>query len=262
MSDHREHAAEDDGRKRYFIVNTGRCGSTLLTVILADAGADFGLPTPGGWDPAGGDMEHPEIVRISRLFRRAAYIAPGKRYFLFYKYLADARRSLGKRRLRAVLERLHYAKADNLTLWIWHIAAMGYRPQIILSYRRFGPTARSYFLARGLSIERLATYYRRVNGDGLLMLDTYGGCAISYEELVDPEEVAWAGALAEITGLDRDRLLASRDRRLASDDEGGRATAAGENRLYDPGAEHLYRELRQLKGIAVPPSRQFLRIAP
>ncbi len=261
MPDRRGRSPRSDERNRFFVVNTGRCGSTLLTAIMADAGAEFGLAAPGAWDPAGGDMEHPEFVRISRLFRRAEYIASGKRYFLFYKYLADARRSIGKRRLRRILKRVRFAKADNMNLWIWHVAAMGYRPRIILSYRDFGPTARSYFLMRGLSLEKFSAHYRRVNGDGLLMLHAYGGCAVSYEELVDPGETAWAEALSKVTGLDHGRLLESRARRLSMEPSEEPAEQGPEVALSDPESERLFRRLRELKGVVVPPSEQFLRVA-
>ena len=44
-------------QKRFFIVNPGRTGSTLLAAILADAGADFCFETPESWDPTTGDTE-------------------------------------------------------------------------------------------------------------------------------------------------------------------------------------------------------------
>jgi len=247
----------NDDVTRYFVVNVGRCGSTLLSAILADAGAEFGIPIPERWSESTGALEHSVIQECSRLFRRADYIAPGKRYFPFYKYLADARRSVAKRKIARVLREVRFAKATDMTLWIWHVSKMGYRPRIILSYRGFAANAISYYLLRGLDFTRFAAYYRRVNMNGLLMVHTYGGCAISYEELIDPDEVSWAEALSGTTGFDRDRLLEARANRLSERSFEPRTLPS---LVHDVDAEEVYRCLGELKGVAVPPSPQFLRL--
>jgi hypothetical protein len=87
------------------------------------------------------------------------------------------------------------------------------------------------------------------------MLDAYGGCAVSYEEIVDPKDTAWADALALTTGLGRDVLLAARDKRI----EGKVQQCPEVVGLSDPTAERIYEMLRKLKGVAVEPSSQFRR---
>ncbi len=242
---------------RYFILCTGRSGSTLLAAILADCGAEFGMPNPDDWDRAGGDLEHPLVSRCSLLFRRAGYIQGGKRYFLLYKYMIDNYRSRGKKLLRRALAEARFVKAMNVDLWLWHVPKFGYQPRMIVSYRAFGETARSYFVRTGIRLPEFADYYRRTYGNALLMMDVFGGCAVSWEELADPAETGWADALSQATGFDRDALLASRARRLKPED------GAGDNRpkvpLHDEASEKIYRELRSLSGIYVPPSHQFRR---
>ncbi len=108
----------------------------------------------------------------------------------------------------------------------------------------------------GMGFEDIVEYYCRINQNALLLLDTYGGCAVSYEEVVDPEDTAWADALALTTGLSRDALLAARDKRIKHKVQQNRKVVE----LGDPRAGRVYEKLRMLKGIAVEPSPQFRRI--
>ena len=258
-----------DDRIRYFIINSGRCGSSLLAAILADSGADFGLPVPKDWSQDEGALEHPDVDYVSRQFRRAAYLLPRKRSSLLVKYLIDARQSLGKKRARQVLPKITYAKTDNLDLWTWHLTKMGYRPRIIVSYRDFAATARSFFILRGLHFHQFAANYSRTYENALMMLDVFGGCAVSFEEMVNPEETAWAEALSQATGIPADRLLHHRGERLKEgggkpkDRPSAEAGPSSANRpkieLSDPRATMVEQQLRQLKGCYLPPSAQVQR---
>ncbi len=247
-----------DDKTRYFIVCTGRSGSSLLAAVLADAGAQFDMQIPEDWDPADGELEHRLVEECSRLFRRASYIQGGKRYFLLYKYMIDFYRSQGKKRLRAALARARYVKALNADLWMSNVVKLGYRPRIIVNYRDFAANARSYYLMTGMRLPEFATYYRRINGNALLMLNVFGGCAIESDELTDLGETAWADALAQATGLDREALLASRARRVKP-----RAMDGSDNApvvpLHDAACEQVCSDLRSLKGIHFPPSGQMRR---
>ncbi|WP_420349073.1 hypothetical protein [Pelagibius sp.] len=258
-----------DDRLRYFIINSGRCGSSLLAAILADSGADFGLPVPADWSQDEGALEHPDIDYVSRQFRRAAYLLPRKRSSLLVKYQIDIRQSRAKKRARQVLSQVGYAKTDNLDLWTWHVTKMGYHPRIIVSYRDFAATARSFFILRGLHFHHFAENYSRTYENALMMLDVYGGCAVAFEEMVNPNETAWADALSQATGLPRDRLLHHRDERLKEGGGRPRETAGPDgaapaaNRpkivLESPRAAAVEAQLRRLKGCYLPPSAQIRR---
>lgn len=236
-----------------------RCGSSLLAAILADAGADFGLSVPFDWSPDRGALEHPDIDYVSRQFRRASYLLSNKRSSLFVKYLIDIRRSLGKRRARRVLREVRYAKSDNLDLWIWHLTKMGYRPRIIVSFRNFAATARSFFVLRGVGLNQFAERYSRIYGNALLMLDVFGGCAVSFEELVDVNETAWAEALAQATSLPSDSLLHYRNERLK---QGTGNVSEGSSKVHvaNPQVSFVEERLRQLKGCFIPASPQIRRM--
>ena len=245
----------NDDKVRFIMVTTGRSGSSLLAAIIADAGGKFGFPSKDEWDPESGAMEHPLAQQASLLFRRAYYLRRVKRLFFFYKYLIDIRRSLGKKKLRKVLKDAHFIKSNNMDLWVWHLTKMGCRPRIIATYRRFSGNARGLFIMMGMGFDDIVEYYCRINQNALLMLDTYGGCAVSYEEVVDPDDTAWADALALTTGLSRNALLAARGKRI-KDKILKYPEVVG---LSDPTADRIYENLRKLKGVAVEPSPQFRR---
>lgn len=242
-------------KERYFLVTSGRAGSSLLGAILADAGGDFGMPTPDSWDPTSGQMEHPLSVEAGRLFRRAYYLRKGKRYFLFYKYLIDFRRSRGKKKLRQLLKDTRFVKIASVEM-IQHGAKLGHQPRIIAIYRRFPGVARSLFLRRrDMGYDDILDTYCRTNRNALLMLDVYGGCAISFEELVDPRQTSWAAALGAVTGLDRDALLSARDSRVTKSQKKDDRPV----NLDAPEADHVFNQLNSLKGLAIAPSKQASR---
>lgn len=249
---------QDEDLTRYFIVTTGRSGSSLLAAILGDSGADFGLSVPKDWDKNSGTLEHPAIDEVSRLFRRARYVSAGKRYFLFYKYLIDMRRSLGKKKLKRALRTIRYSKGENFDLWIWHVIKLGYRPQIIVTYRNFVDTAIGYYIIHGLDTQDFAARYTRAYRNALLMLNVFGGCAVDYAELIDPAETAWAEALARVTGLDRERLIESRAQRVEQR-SGADVTGNTMANLTIPEVDGVYKDLQQLRGVYIPPSRQIMR---
>ncbi len=248
----------EENRARYFIVSSGRCGSSFLAAILADAGADFGMPTPSDWTQDSGALEHEDINYVSRQFRRAEYLLPRKRISLVAKYLIDIRRSLGKKRARDVLRHIRYAKSDNLDLWIWHVTKMGYRPHLIISYRAFDKTARSFHVLRGTGLPHFAEGYCRTYENALLMLDVYGGCAISFEELVNLNETSWADALSRTTGIAATTLIECRNARLKppSDTRTGKCPRVP---LRSQEATDIEERLRQLKGQFFPASSQIVR---
>ena len=259
---------QDNDLTRYFIVTSGRSGSSLLAAVLADAGADFGMDVADDWDRGRGALEHPAFDAVSRLFRRARYLGGGKRYFLFYKYLADARRSRGKKRLARALRDIRYAKMENVDLWIWHAVKLGYRPRIIVSYRRFVDSLPGYYVIHGIEAGTFADFYVRTYRNGLMMLSVFGGCAVAYEELADPAETAWADALSRTTGLSQDALVAARDQRLSQPPAAVDASAvdapavdaaAVRVPLTVPEAEDVFADLATLKGRFVPPGRAILR---
>ncbi|MPY68826.1 MAG: hypothetical protein GEU92_01940 [Alphaproteobacteria bacterium] len=233
----------------------GRTGSTLLAAALADSGADFAMPLPGNWDPSGGGMEHPLVQRAAGRFHRAYRMAPEKPVGRFRAAAWNWERRQGKRDLARVLDAARYLKGINIDLAVQPAFQLGYFPRIILSYRSFEAQARSRFTMRGhSSLDALARLYNRIYGNGLLLLQIYGGCAVSFDELVTDAPHRTAALLAETTGLPGPAL----ERALGARMTAGTPSDTKDCTL-DEEAARLYRALETMKGRAIPASRQAIR---
>jgi hypothetical protein len=202
-------------RRRFFIVSPGRSGSTLLAAILADCGAEFGLPVPPRWDRQTGDMEHPRLTLAARNMARAGNPAAHERRFALRRWRWAMLRSRAKRQLDAALGRVDYVKVEGGHELVRSAFKLGYFPSIIISYRRFEDYTVSLGLRRAsATIQSLEKNYCSTLRSGLWLLNTFGGCVIGYEQLVDPTEQAWAEPLSRVTGIPADRLIAARDARV------------------------------------------------
>lgn len=243
------------GDQRFFIVTAARTGSTLLSTILADAGADFGMPTPQRWDRAGGDLEHPDLWRALRYFRSAEAISTGRPPVGIARMRWNAYRSLGKKWLRAGLGGARFAKVYGAHDLVRPAFKIGYFPIVILSYRRFEDQALSLGLMHAhATLDSLRDNYRHVYGGGLWLLNTFGGCVLSYETLIDRGDRRWAEPLARVTGLPIERLVAARDRRSEA------SSPPVEAFSVDRGTDDIFAAMQALSGKVVPPSEQALRL--
>lgn len=241
--------------KRYFLINNGRSGSSLLAAVLADAGADFGMEAPQSWDPRTGQMENRSAERASRHYRRAWDIDHGRRYKLLPEYEARFRRRRGRRWLRQALGEAEYFKIGNLDLLIQPSFRLGYLPQMILIFRRFEPNLAS--LLAGLTHvgpDDLAKDYLRIYRQGLVYIHCFGGCAIAYEHLVDPNDERWASALSHVTGLPESALLGARAARVCK-----HVPESHTDTIVYPEVADLYTIMESLAGTNVAPGGATLR---
>ncbi len=216
-------------KKRYLIVGTGRSGSSLLCAILANAGANFDMGTRQSWDRKSGTYEHPRLHAAFRWLYRP-------------KQLGSKR--ITRKHLTALLENAEFAKSSNLIWLVQRIHQLEYQPVIIASYRKFEDYCVSRYLRFGWDVSRMVEYYTKIYRTTLLQLAIFGGCAISYEEMIDPAETDWSLALSELTGIDHRQLLESRDK-LAKKTPSRLKIALP---VWDERAEAIYDELYRYKG--------------
>jgi len=199
------------GKQRFFIVGTGRSGSSLLAAILADAGAVFDIPRRESWNPGSGAYEHPLIISArrwqSRMRKIDESLLPNRLGYRFcYRRMT--------RDLDTLLRRALFVKSSDLYLLVHHAKHLGYAPSIIVSYRDFNRYARSRFLRSGNTLGELIERYRNTYGTAALQLQTFGGCVVSYDDLVDSSEVGWIEAVATVTGLPQEAILRARAQRV------------------------------------------------
>ncbi|MEX2480256.1 MAG: hypothetical protein WD928_05280 [Gammaproteobacteria bacterium] len=242
-------------RQRHFVLTFGRSGSSLLCAILADAGADFALPVPASWDPRHGIMEHPQIKQAAHHMRRAFDIDAGRRFVIAPRIEAGIRRRRARRHLCRALEAAAYVKIGDLDLLVQMAFALGYSPRVLLNLRRFEDCLASTLVGRKHhGPDSLAVDYARICRQGLALMQTFGGCVVSYEDLLGGSEAAWIPAAATVTGLDADALRRAARQRVNAPVHGPANVAVvyGECRT-------LYETLSALNGRVFEPSAPVCR---
>jgi hypothetical protein len=240
--------------RRFIIITTGRTGSSLLSAILADAGADFAMDVPKRWDPSEGKMEHPDAIHACRWFRAADKISTVKPHAAIGRYRWTFFNSLGKLWLRSALSKAKFLKAVDGHLLVRAAVKLDFFPSVILSYRRFEECAiSSSMMVSNTNLCTLVERYKRVNTNGLLLLNTFGGCAVSYEQLVDLNDRSWIYSLASLTNLPADKLIAARDRRVDKPSDTVVST------VFDGAARLVFETVEAIRGQEIAPSHQVLR---
>ncbi|MFT4563631.1 MAG: hypothetical protein ACI9BW_003387 [Gammaproteobacteria bacterium] len=239
---------------RYFVLTLGRTGSSLLAATLADAGADFGIDVPGGWDPRTGQMEGRDIKIAAHHYRRAYDISIGRKYVLSPAIETKIRVQRARRHLKRALTRGRFLKIGDLDLVVQPSFKLGYSPRVILNYRQLELNLPSLLVGRThVGPDQLAEEYVRIYRQGLSLLKTFGGCTVAYNELQDLHQRGWAKALSSITQLDEEKLVESRKVRLK-----GTIDTDDVRPIYSQ-AYALYEQMRALEGQAIAPSRQVAR---
>lgn len=232
--------------RRYIIVSTGRTGSSLLASILADAGANFGMPSRESWNPESGAYEHPLFWSAYKWYSRAkkidASIIPNA-----FGWQYSQRKMQGE--LDQLMKQADFAKYPTGAIWLVHaIQKLGYDVRVIVNYRAFDEYARSRYLRFGWGINRITETYLDVYGTALMQLEYFGGCTVDFAEIVDRKETAWLDAIANLTGLPQEYLLHARDSRVNEKPRHSKSTHLANPLLHDPRPQEIYDALHALKG--------------
>ena len=152
---------------RYLIVGTGRSGSSLLSAILADAGANFDIPEISGWDRRSGAYEHPKLISACKWLYRSRKVAP----------FSDSFKKFCERKiiynLSELFEAAIFAKYPMAVGLTHFVSQLGYKPQVILSYRNFFGYSTSMYLKNGISLTDLTKEYEETNTTGFLQLKVF-----------------------------------------------------------------------------------------
>lgn len=211
----------------YLIVGTGRSGSSLLAAILSQCDADFGLDKKTTWDRVKGAFEHPDLHNAYAAMSKAKKISEslipdkfGRKYF-------DSKCDVA---LERVMSKAIFAKSSKLIWLVQRIYKLGYKPNIIIQYRRFDDYAASRYLKFGWSVSQLVEEYCSVHETAILQQALFGGCVVSYEDIVNLEEINWAVSISTLTGISQDRLLNKREE-LVSSTNNTRKTIFSDNRI-------------------------------
>ena len=246
----------DPGRRRFLIASDGRAGSTLIAAILGAAGLDLGMPAVGDWNPLGGAYEHPGLAELNRSLEIAEHLSDLSERFPYLRTVSRFYRSRAKARVRKLMSRGQCVKCSPLAAG--YVFKIGLMPQVIAVYRDFGELARSKMLLERMPWPTIADRALHTYRNALIAIHTFGGCAISYEEMVDPAQTAWLQAVADCTGLDYQNLAEARARIARP-----KPRLYGQSHMFhlDERLDSIEHDLRVLSGRYVPPSWHYLRAA-
>jgi len=246
----------DPSRRRFLIASDGRAGSTLITAILGAAGLDLGMPSVGDWNPLGGAYEHPGLAQLNRALETAEHLSDLSERLPGLQTLSRLYRSRAKRKVRKLMAQGQCVKCSPLAAG--YVFKIGLMPQIIAVYRDFGDLARSKMLLERMPWPAIADRALHTYRNALIGIHTFGGCAISYDEMIDPQQSAWLQALADCTGLDYQALAEARTKIARPKPKVNRG---GQLFHLDERLDSVERDLRALHGRYTPPSWQYLRAA-
>jgi len=240
-----------DTKRRYIIVTVGRTGSSVLAAILSDAGANFAMPDRKDWNPKSGAYEHDLFWSAYTWYSRADKINNS-----IIPNALGWRRAQNKMReqLTELMEQADYAKYPGGAIWLVQtIAQLGYDVRVIVNYRRFEDYARSRYLRFGWGIQQIVDTYLNVYGTALMQLEYFGGCAVDFEEIVDPNATEWLSALAKLTGLSEDKLMQSQSERVKATSTSEEKPPLHNPMIEDKRIQEMYQALRDLKGKVIEP---------
>lgn len=221
----------------YIIISTPRSGSTFLASAIAYAGGEFGLPKVNSWDRASGEFEHPLLVASYKYLKRIHQ----------YKSYSDTFARLNERKLlknlKKLFEQVRFAKFPPLSYMLpFYIAKAGFDVKVIVSYRQFEDYAQSMMIKNGISYTQAKDAYLETYRNAVMLLNIYGGCAISYEEITSDSERDWCMALESQCQLDAGSI--QEYRRMYSKP----FTKKNLISLPDPACDALYEKLNAFKG--------------
>jgi len=242
-------------RKRFFILTPGRSGSSVLSRILADSGAKFLTNKQDSSTDPFSLYESLYLNKTAYLFEQGYRLQFKYRfsiiYSVFYHKIITLLRFIARKRLNKYLKAAAYCKnTAHLHHGVRVAAHLGFWPVVILNYRNYQTWMGSLYPGlRYQTVDSLTENYVSSMKNGIASLGLFGGCAISYEEIMDLGATEWAHALGETTGLAADVILANRERLFR---EPGPETALP---VTDVEAEHLEGMARGFEGRVVPSSR-------
>ena len=241
-----------DDKRRYFIVTTGRTGSTFLSAALASAGANFAMPVPETWEPNSGDLEHDDVKKAGVLLGQADNISPTVPGNFFTLALWRIYQRRGWHALGRALEAAQFVKGS--VLMVQPAVYLGFEPTVILNYRRLETQIASQLVrSKYETADYLTANYIRVLRNGLAAVRVFGGCVVAYEDMQDPANDRWIEALSQVTGLDAAPMIAFRNKSLRANKPDPAMPSLSRE------AELLWEEAQAMRGMAFAPLRQASR---
>lgn len=228
---------------KFLIIGNPRTGSSLLASVLAGAGANFGVKDQQ-WNRKSGAFEHPLLINTYKYLKRMksskSYSDRLSRYYS--KKVC--------KNLNTLYNQVDFAKYPPLSHMLpYYCKKAGHEIRVIVSYRKFEDFATSMMIKDGLTYEQLKKDYLEMNYSAIFLLNIYGGCCVSYEELTSMSDLEWIDNLAELCSLEAE---------LISQEINGRKkviTSSNPIQINDSECDKVYELLQKYKGKLLSPDK-------
>lgn len=231
---------------KFLIVGTERSGSTMLSGILANSGADFGFEKGRDWYRGSGDYEHPIIVDNFKYIKRSIF---------FSKFSDRLKRIYNDKvtsHMLSLFNSVSFAKYPPLCYLLpYHVNKAGFDIRLIVIIRKFNDFTVSRISKNGGDFFSSKETYINLYSTALYNLSIFGGCVVCYEDLIDPQKEFWADLLEKTCKLDYDLLIQERNKII-------KPTASANNIdeiSIDSECDLLYEKYKGLAGKLFVPSK-------
>jgi hypothetical protein len=191
---------------KYLVVGTERSGSSMISAILANSGANFGFDKNREWNRGSGDYEHELIVGNYKNLKR----------YVLLKNFSDRLKAWQSKliisNMRDLYSSVDYAKYPPLSEYLpKFVLKAGFEPKLLVVIRKFNDFAVSRISKNGEDFKKAKEVYLNMYQTTFLNLAIYGGCIVRYEDVVNLDSTEWASCLSEATGIDCQELINMRN---------------------------------------------------
>lgn len=225
----------------YILIGTERSGSSFLSHLIVKSGGNFSMNMVETWYRGSGAYEHNDYIKIMKFIYRSLKFKP------FSQTMAAWQKRKAVKQVKHFFEHADFAKYPPLSIYSPGIVReAGFEVKIILTFRKFEDFARSIIIKNYVSYQEAKETYINFNRTALFQLLSYGGCAISYETLMDLNSELWANSLGSLCNLSPHDLLNFRKHAVYE--------YKPNNYLqHDDKCLNLYNDLLKYEGVVVSP---------
>lgn len=236
--------------KKYFMISSGRAGSTICSSILAGAGANFGVEQEADWNKSSGAYELKESWKATEHHDLEVKLKKFSHASLLRMWRRKYHRNQTKRFTRKMLDKADFVKFSNSSI-VRLAPKLGCSPSIILLYRPFAEYMFSSFLRSGRPFLKMREHFIQTYATGLVALKLYGGCVIRYDEIINKDSDDWIKRISSLTNLNVEQIILERNRQIQVKEE----QLSPKLNLNDDELIRLEESILEIGDVLIPPSR-------
>lgn len=187
-------------RELNLILGTRRCGTSLIAAILHECNANFGPVQLTPEHKRAGYMEDPLVGKSESYFRK--YYDVRKTWPFMPVFLINWLRKEGIRTFNyAIHDKRDWVKNGALISCLADLSkSLKFKPKVLGIIRHPVENIASFSNSKGTfgmeaDVTKMYERYYNTNMKLLLHLENYGGCLVSFHDIMDRKKTNWADAI-------------------------------------------------------------------